>query len=404
MLTADLVRATVRGGVIRPTFLKPGDASLLQAAEEMVEAVKAAASSHAERGALEEALDDVIGPSRRARVLKGLAKLLLDRCAFETESPEPPPALRQRVFRAAHAVGPLALEQGPMGRPTAADVLKTVGDALGLPPDAVARALYADLPSAQRLMQARLLTPEALLHRYNLALVQAIVLHAEELVLQVHKPSPARLRQLLQHARFCRLMVRARRDGDVLVLALDGPGALFRRSTAYGLDLARFVSAVPRLDVPWTLAAPVRWGRSKRAVVLEIDHGDGLVSHLRDAGGHRAPEVQQLLDRWPADAALQPSDAVQPVDLGGRGLLMPDVAFTDGARTAYLEVAGWWRKDWLDRHLEGLRRHGRDDVVLAVSRKMCVDKDLSDLPGEIVDFAAVLPVGRLRDALERVAR
>lgn len=405
MLTGDLVRARVRSGVLRPTFIDPRKPAFVRAAEAMVGAMVEAAAARTTRGEVADALRDAAGDSSSAKVLRGFAKLLLDRCTFETDSPEPPVALRARVFAAARTHGALALAPDPMGRPTADTVLAEVAHALGTTAEAVLDALYADLPDAQRLTAWRPIDAAALPHRYNLALVQAALLHAEEVVLRAHAPSPARLRQLLQHARFCRLMLSARRDPSGLVtVVVDGPGSVLKKSTAYGLDLARFAAAVPRLDVPWTLTAPVSWGRDRRRVCLEVSRDDGLVSHLRDTGGHVGPEVAQLLARWPADAPLQPSGEVLPIDLGGRGVLMPDLAFSDGARTAYLEVAGWWRRDWLDRHLDGLRRHGPGNVVLAVSRRMCADRDLGDLPVEVVDFGAVLPVGRLREAVERVAR
>ncbi len=403
MLTADLVRATLRQGRVRPTFVKPGDAALREAAEEMVAAVEAAQAARAPRRVLQEALDEAIGPSRRAKVLKGFAKLLVDRCTFETASEIPPRTVRDTVFRLAAERGPLALEAGPTGRPVAADVLAEAGASLGMTAVAVSEALYADLPSEQVIVEARPWPADQLADRYNLALVQAVVLHAEEVTLTLEGPTPARLRQLMHHARFCRLMVGASREGATVTLTLDGPGSVLKRSTAYGLDLARFVAGVPRLDVPWTLTAPVRWGRAKRHAVLELDHTAGLRSHLRDAGGQAAPEVTRLVARWPTDHPFQPSDEVLPIPLGGRGLLLPDLAFSDGERTAYLEVAGWWRRDWLDRHLEGLARHGRKDVIVAVSRRMCVDRKVEDLPVRVVTFGEVLPLKALRDAVSEVA-
>lgn len=404
MLTSDLVRVRVTKGVLRPSFIDPEAPRWSEPCEGMVAAVGSALAEGWDRGTLEEALASAAGDARQAKVLRGFAKLLLDRCEFETVAPEDPRALRERVFRAAQEVGPLALEAGPLGRPTAHTVLAEVAAGLGCSPEDVEQALYADLPKAQILTQARPWSAEQLPHRYNLALVQAVLLHAEEVVLDLKDPTPARLRQLMHHARFCRLMVRASRQDDRIVLVFDGPGSVLKRSTSYGLDLARFFHAVPRLDVPWTLRAPVRWGPRKRPATLEVSSADGLRSMMRDAGGHQAPEVAQLVERWPADAALQPTDRVLPIPLGDRGLLLPDLAFSDGQRTAYLEVAGWWRRAWLDRHLEGLARHGRADVVVAVSRRMCVDRKVDDLPVSLVTFGQVLPVSRLQEALEAAAR
>lgn len=96
MLTADLAMSWQRGDQIRPRYLNPDDADYLQAAAELVSLV----SLHLQkrRTELQRALDDYIGVGTDYRILRGLIKLLVDRCEFDTVAPMEPAELRRSLF------------------------------------------------------------------------------------------------------------------------------------------------------------------------------------------------------------------------------------------------------------------------------------------------------------------
>lgn len=408
MLTSDLLRVRVRGSTVVPQYVDPSRNDLLEPAEAFVAAARDAVAEGWTQGELDGALKDAIGPHRSAKVLQGLAKLVRDRCDAEAASTLDPATVRQAVFARAAEVGPLAREAGALGRPVAADVLAHVAEALGATVADVSHALYADLKDAAVVTAFRELTPEALIHRYNVALVQGVLLKATEVVVELHDPTVPRVRQLLRHAKFRELMVRAERDDDVLRLVLDGPTSLFKQSTRYGMQLATFFPAVLLQDPPWRMTATVLWTKARHRKTLEVGPDDGLVSHYADTGAYASRAAQWFEERWAAAEADGPwtmTDDTVPIDLGGRGLILPDYTFTDGTRTAHLEIVGYWRKDWLQRRLEGLRRHGPGNLILAVSRKLAGEAAaLDDAGAEVVPFAQVVPVREVVAALDRVAR
>lgn len=408
MLTRDLVRARVKGREVVPTFVDPTRRDLLEPAEALCEAVARVLDDGGTRGELAEALDAVVGVHRSAKVLRGLQKLLVDRCTFEVEAPRPPSELRDVVFRAAAAVGPLALEAGRLDRPTAASVLASVAETLDLTPLQLRRGLYADLQQEQVLTAARPLAPDALLHRYNVSLVQAILLRALRVEVVLASPTAPRTRQLLRWAKFHQLLFQAHREDDGLHLVLDGPSSLFRQSTRYGLQLALFFPAVLLQDGPWHLEAEVEWTKARHRKRLALSSADGLVGHLPDTGAWVSREQQQLVARWEAlgDTGWSIRDDTAPIALGSRGVVMPDLTFehADG-RTAHLEIVGYWRRDALERRLEGLVRHGPGNLVLAVSRNLQGCREaLADFPGWVVPFAKVVPPKAVLEAVESVGR
>ena len=105
------------------------------------------------------------------------------------------------------------------------------------------------------------MTAEELLHRYNCAQVQGLLLRSESLMLTLPESGPAKLRQLLKYLRFNELLAKIVRDtkknSKTLILKIDGPLSLFVQTQKYGLNLANFFAAV-LLQPKWKIDAQMR--------------------------------------------------------------------------------------------------------------------------------------------------
>ncbi|MBW1880624.1 MAG: DUF790 family protein, partial [Deltaproteobacteria bacterium] len=341
MLTKDLLRAQVRGREIRPSLVDPARPRLRDDGEALLDLVAAAVEERWTRAQLEEEVADRIGDRRDHKLVRGLAKVLLDRSVFEVRSPVPPADLRDRVFRVARTHGPLSLERGPLGRPVAEDVLEEVGREWGLSASEMEDALYADRPAEQRITRCDAADTDWLLHRYNLALVQAILLRATQVRVRLVAPTVPRLRQLFRAVKFHQLIHRAERSGEVVEVVLDGPTSLFRMSTRYGLQLATFLPALVLQECRWSLEATVLWTRARHRKRMFLTSEDGLVSHYRDVGAYETRTQRWFAERFRAlDSGWTLDDQTLPIDLGGHALVLPDYRFTRDGRVAFLEIVG----------------------------------------------------------------
>src|SRR5262249_24812029 len=138
------------------------------------------------RGELEAEVAETFGGDAAQLVYRGLAKLLEDRCEFEVISGQPPEKVREVVFGLAaqarsgvreNSVGESGILTNSATIHPAFDrtaVLGQAAKALGMTPDRVEQSLFADLKSEQRLTRFKDTTAERLLHRYNVALAQAV--------------------------------------------------------------------------------------------------------------------------------------------------------------------------------------------------------------------------------------
>jgi predicted nuclease of restriction endonuclease-like RecB superfamily len=406
MLTGQLIRARVRGATIEPSFIDPNKPALCDFAEQICACLHDAAQNKVRRSELDEALDQLYGDERQQKLLSGIVKIALDRCDFSAEPSIDPIELRRRVFLLAQERGPISTSPGPFGRIVAADIFDELSEQLGLSTEALSGSLYADLREAHQLIGHRLPSPEWLLRRYNVALVQSLLLRSLALEIHLETPSQPRLRQLFRYIKFHQLIHQASQTKKGLMIRLDGPTSLLRQSTRYGMALANFFPALLLQPGKWTLKATILWTKANHRKQLSLNSELSLHSHYQDTGAYESRTQQWFRERFEAietSWTCKPSE--RPITLGDADVFMPDFTFTDGKRTAHLEIVGYWNPERLDTHLKALKAFGPGNVIVAVSRKLNGSKDVLDANPTVpvIDYAEVVPAKRVLKNIEEYA-
>jgi uncharacterized protein len=227
-------------------------------------------------------------------------------------------------------------------------------------------------------------------------------------VLTVRAPEVPRLRQLFRWAKFHQLLCAAVRNEDgSLVVRFDGPASVLGGSTRYGQQLARFLPAILLQDDQWTLRAKVLWTRrrlpstgSTGEKTLTLSSADGLRTHLRDDGAWRGKTHAALIAAFAEGASgWTLTDGTVPIHIGPRELCFPDFVLSDGRVSIRLDLLGYWRAAQITRRLEAMDRYGCRDLLLAVSRRLCAERDI-ELPADprLIVYSDVVPIQRLTAA------
>jgi len=395
MLTSDLVRTSVGEERVEPEYVDSSAERTREKAAELVEIF----SSHRDRprGEVDRAVDRATGYGTDYKIWRGLAKLLYDRSEFETVAPADPVDIRRAVFeRAAERPGRI----GPEWRQT---VFDAVADEFDAPAERLRETLYADLDERQRLVEFEAIEPEGLLHRYNLALAQAVLYRATSVEILLRDLDPNMLRYLFQALKFNRLMHRCESLYDGYRLRVDGPASLFQRNRKYGMRLARFLPAVVLAD-DWALEADLDWEEDEKR--FRVDSDEGLVSHYTADGQWKADEeeyFEEQFDDYDTEWSLEREGAI--LELTDNEVIIPDYRLDhpDGRR-AHLEIVGFWRLEYLKRRIELLRRCEDIPLALAVSDRLQAGREgLEDSPAAVFYFKTVILVDRAIEAAEAVA-
>jgi predicted nuclease of restriction endonuclease-like RecB superfamily len=394
MLTGKLVRVRHAKNRLHPVYIDVTETSWREVAEHLLEVFRTLPGRT--RAEAEEEIRETIGDNPTLLVHQGLAKLLDDRCEYEVDSQLVPDEIREKVFLAAAAA---RKSEQPFER---TDVLKQVAQVLSVSVEEVDQALFADLKSEQRIVKFHDLTIDQLLHRYNTALVQSILLRATNVTVRITGETPVRYRQLFRAIKFHRLICDIRPAGpDTYQLHLDGPLSLFSATQKYGLQLANFLPTLLQCK-SFELSATVRWGADRKEKTFLLNSGQGLRSHTIDYGNYIPRDLIEFAEAFRNKVTTW--QLVSDVDIITlpSGFWTPDfqlIRQADGA-VVFLEVLGFWRKSNAEQIYRRLTTEFRGHVILAVSDQFNIDETLGEewggniyrfkrtpLPNEIVKLA-----------------
>jgi hypothetical protein len=389
MLTSDLAMSWTRGDQIRPRYLNPDAEEYLQAADDLILLVR----NHQQRrrSELQKVLDDYIGVGTDYRILRGLIKLLVDRCEFETVAPMEPAELRQRLFLRAFQHHPV-LDR--------AAVLALAAEELNIPPEQILASLYADLHDHQRLVSFDDLDARALLDGYNLAQAQALFYRCVELTLWVEPQAPSGYRQLFDAIKHYRLIHSIRGNAQYgYEIRLSGPVSLFHRSQKYGIQMAVFLPALLGCQ-GWRLRAEIE--SKTKPIFYELNSEQKqLYAAQFDAMHEENPVLEKLLSKW-SDSEWTLERCAEVIDLGETAFA-PDLKAVRGGQAVYIELFGFWTPRYLQQRLTEFSRGGMKNYLLAVSEEWRGSRDEpTHLPTNVLVYKTALDARALRISLNQL--
>ncbi len=381
MLTSDLLRVrTTKDNEIKPRYIDASKSRYLNHATHLIGIYESFEGKT--RGELEEAIRDLIGDGTDYLIMKGLSKLLADRSEFEVLSTVPPRELRQRIFAITSQHHPISLTPDHHHEMDRQQVLTQVGEEFGMTAEQVDAAFYADLQDAYVLTTFETIKPEALLHRYNLALAQALLFRASHLYIELRQATAQRLRQMMRYIKFFRLIAKTRPMGrNHYRIEIDGPLSLFRFTQKYGIQMATFLPALLLCD-NWHMEATIHWEDKKPPVNFFLDCETTLRSHYPDKGVYVTEEEKYFRKRWGAfDLGWSLKPHTQIIRLGTYDTLVTDYILThEDGRTVVLVLMGFWQRHTLLQKLELIQEHGPDNLIVAAPFRLRASQE--ELPDE----------------------
>ena len=392
MLNREHLRFHRRGDLVRPDFL-PLSPEALESAAELLTLYADARDRGESRGELAAPAEALV--KGRGEPAGTFLKLIDDASTYAAAAEMDYPALRERLFALSGALW----KRGASAEERAA--------ALAAEPELAVFArgdIYGDLPENETLAAIPDWTPEEVVRRYNLALVQGLLLHAEELVVTVPEAAPAELRRLFKYLKFFRLLAELRRRGEGVEMAISGPFALFENTRKYGLQLASFFPAVPLLK-RWRLTAVIRWGG--RGLRLKLDETSGLVSHFRNFSAYVPEEIRLFIDLFRARSERwRPTGETPLLDLGEGRIAFPDFSFRAGEEgpTVHLELFHRWHRRQLAERLDFLAEHPETPLVVGIDRALADDDALAAMQAAHPELAPRLFLFRDFPGVERVLK
>ena len=339
---------------------------------------------------VDEAFSARIAPRARAvgasaRALAGVRHILGRIWRLAMVAPLPPVRVRQVAYEQA--------VRGPGGRDEAIDRAACI---LGSSREEVLASLFADRPEDRCLAaSAAPQSPREVLERYNLALVQGLVLSAREVTVHARE----HVRAVVRYAKLKRLLCTYGASEGGTLIHLSGPLSVLRRTTKYGHSLASFLPAV--VSTPgWSLEA--RCEVAGREGLLRASSSDPLArTHAlpRDADSNverrLVRDVRRLGSAWTIE---RETDAIQ---VAGR-LFFPDFTLRRGLDRVLVEIVGFYTPEYLASKLSVLRAAGLDGIIVCVDESLaCSGDDI--VAGAVLRYRQHVDATQLLAAADRIA-
>lgn len=363
MLTKEHLKFRIRSGRIKPQLLIPVPPAAVAAAGDLLELFREAPGQ-----SLGE-LEDVTGAAAEGPVPMAFRKLLLDACEVDEEV-EGVEDYRWDLFRKAQAlrVAESGLELS--------SYQARLGSQVGTDYAQIRDRLYGDLPACRRVRSFKDSTPEAVVHRYNLAQVQGLLLRARKVTLKLKDSTLGERRELFRQIKFRRLIAAVVADGKTgLVVELSGPLGLLDQASAYGLRLASFFPHVLHLGT-WEVRAEVHI--NNKDVELRLDETSGLVSHYVQRTPYIPEELTAFIESFNQRASLwRAAPAADFVHIGRESYCFPDLTISGYGRTVHVELFHRWHAATLSGRLQSLDKNPISELYVGVGKSLAKNPDVA---------------------------
>ncbi len=362
MLTKDLLKFRRRGDRIIPTLVPPQDIDRLALSRKCVEIFQSSIGQTWE--SLQKSTDEIY--FKDVDFKNGLVKLLFDHAEFDEEDSS------VGSFRWDAIMSAQAVRNSITKDLSISDYSQTVEELIKIPRSSLQERIYSDLPEHKKLKIFDSLNPEALIHRYNAAQVQGLLLHAKEITLDIEETDLVIKRALLRCVKFHQLIAEMEKIQGGFRLILTGPLSLFQNAQTYGLKMAHFFPYVLQLP-KWILRAAIEW--NKKPLILVLDQDSGIRSHYKSLSGYIPEEWHDVIRAFNTEySPLQAQLSDEFVFIGRQSYSFPDITVSPGeGPPIHFELFHRWHAGQLRKRLDALAMNPVDNLRIGVCKSITKD-------------------------------
>jgi predicted nuclease of restriction endonuclease-like RecB superfamily len=360
MLPSNLLSVWKRKGVIQPRFAQPS-ADKLIVAKTIIETYTKGVGK--KKYALKSVGEELEDKGCDFHLVRGLSLLLDRRSIFKCTSQTKPPELRRKLFQETGKTGPAVnLKQ----RKT---IIEKVASETKISVQELEESMYADLESELILQSFDPITPQELLEKYNLSLAQTLLFDSTELKFTVS----GNWQNIFFKAKRLGLIYEAYKLNGFWV-KIDGPASLFKLTRRYGTAIAKLLPAIIA-NHEWIVEAKILWKFTNTIYDFKLESW----KHSPLFGSQRIVETfdsfveEDFASRFKAlNSEWQLKREPEPV-ITGQQVIIPDFSFEREGSKLYMEVVGFWTKEYLQRKVAKLKKV-REQILVVVDENLTCER------------------------------
>jgi predicted nuclease of restriction endonuclease-like RecB superfamily len=427
MLTLQLLRVRTRNGAIFPLFCAKEED--IEIAKKIIQEFEQIWKNKEKKAVLEDRISAIEESDAGSdyKLVRGFYALLERRCTFksrdsnsdndgETSSSTStipiidPPRIRKAVFEESSKRG-FALTE--LERREIAD---SVASKLHLSsPDVVLKAMWSDLDDNLILDHFDAIDPEALVGWYNLSLMQTLLFNCTKLDFYISGGLNWKrvLRSVKRLGLMYHLQQPRQQQENRIICSLEGPLSLFKLTDRYGTLLAKLLPSIvfssdkkreggsndgewhldawivrktmdgrkiyefkiSKNEIPELMTDPYPSFRPSSITEKEVAGSSSLYNDYNNFDSAVEEKFAKRFEQ--AETGWRLTREPDPLVLSNGGAFIPDFMFEKYDKKIYLEIVGFWTKEYLERKLQKLA----DIFIISADsrKKRNNNKDKTDL-------------------------
>jgi len=400
MLPLPLLRVRTRKGGITPLFCSDDE---LQLAKRLIAEFEAAVKAKARKGLVFESMA-AHESNYDYKLVRGFCTLLERRCVFKSTSNLDSIHVRRLVFEEASKHG-FALTDFERS-----DIISDVATRMNVSVNDLEEAMWSDFEENMILESFDPINANELIGWYNLSLMQTLLFNCTGFEFYVH--GGANWKRVLRDVKRLGLMYYLEKvRNDELTCSIDGPLSLFKLTDRYGTSIAKLLPTIVASQ-RWHVKAWIVRKTMSGKKVYEFELSDAEAPSLIDQYALQkesinavydssieerfAMKFEQLADNW--KLVREPD----PIIIDGKAFI-PDFMFEKYGRRVYLEIVGFWTKEYLERKLQKLIASSGEkiEMLIAVNEELACSK-LSSLKGKVILYRNEVPLKPIIDHLRKI--
>ena len=332
------------------------------------------------------------------KLVRGLSTLLERRCQFSVSKNDSdysntidPMAIRKALFEESSRMQ-LAVTESDRNK-----VLDRIASKMDLSPAYIDEVMWNDLEENMILVGFGSIKQAELLGIYNLSILQTLLFNCTKLDFSVG--GGINWKRVLRDIKRLGLMYNLQQpersepqisnaDGSGLLCSLDGPISLFKLTDRYGTSIAKLLPSIMRSE-RWSIDAWIvrktmsgkkiyefKMAFSEAPTLLLLPFTDkDLAAPLFDSSVEEkfANKFEQSANGW---KLIREPD---PLIVSNGRAFIPDFMFQKYDKKIYLEIVGFWTKDYLQRKIQKLMdivSNKEIDLFVAVNEELGCSKGI----------------------------
>lgn len=318
--------------------------------------------------------------AKNFRRLRGFVKVLENycvekACAFGVDSEIEPYRVRMLLFEKGFVTSKKERES----------VIKYAARYFNTTPEVIESAMYADREEELILTDFRSISPENLVKLYNLSLLQTTLFNALRITFWVSE----NYKQIFRTIKWLGLMYDLYEDDGKLMVEVTGAATLLKMTRKYGTAFAKLIPHILKAK-NWYLRAEII--ESDRIYTLEVDDRQKDLFPEKD---ERIEYDSSLEEEFARKLRMLGYEVLREPDIvkAGKYAFIPDFAVEFDDIKVYIEIVGFWTREYLERKLEKIKKAKIPLIIIA--REDFGEGDIKN----VIRFSGRIPYGEVLRAL-----